>query len=295
VFIQNGTPPLFARLNAERAHTYGIVLASAGIPHVVHHDGVHRRIYVAPDHRLEAQKLIALYLTENPTEFTLPARHEMGENWTLSAVFAALIPAVVHLSIASEAHRQAVVAAFGADAGKIIAGQWYRSVTALLLHGDGAHLLANMAAALVFGTYAALQYGWGVGWLLIVLSGAQGNLLTAWWHGHSHLSVGASTAVFGALGLCAAMAFRQRRQDQAARLRPWMSVAAALALLGWLGTSPRADLLAHLFGLASGLFYGSLFAKVSPRLPAWRYQAAALVIVTVLVAGSWLWGLHQSG
>jgi rhomboid protease GluP len=296
VFIQTGIPPLFARLTPERAHTYSIVLASAGIPHAVHPDGSLRTIHVPREWRAEARKAVSLYLSENPAELRSPVRPREPRGRTASALFAVLIAAAVHWAVGSGAGRDAIIAAMGADAEKIVQGEWYRIITALLLHGDGAHLLANMAAGLLFGTYAALMYGWGLGWLLIVLTGAQGNLLTAWWYGHSHMSVGASTAVFGALGLCASGAFWQRRRDHSGRLRPWVSVAGALALVGWLGTSPRADLAAHLFGFASGLLYGFLFSKWSGgRILPWVYQAACLVIVAVLVAGSLWWGLHQSG
>lgn len=291
----SGTSALFARLDAERAQTYSLVLMSAGIPHSIHFTGAHWRIHVAGDRRTKAQKTVSLYLQENPAVPKMPAPPAALHVRTYSAVFAALIPTVIHLAIGSAQNRRAFIDSFGADARKILAGEVYRCVTALFLHWDLVHLLGNVAGTLLFGTYAAVLYGWGVGWLLILLTGIQGNFLTAVWYGHNHIAVGASTAVFGALGLCAAMAFWRRRKQGGGRWRSWLPLAAALALLGWLGTSPRADLMAHLLGFGSGLLYGGLYAKFIGRVLSRPFQAASLSVVAAVIWGSWLWGLYYSG
>jgi rhomboid protease GluP len=285
---------LFALLDAERAHVYSLVLASAGIPHAIHYIGAHWQIHVANGLRQQAQEAVALYLLENPIESKTSASPDHPGVRTYSAVFAALILCAVHFAVGSDSYRQAFIASFGADARRIMGGEVYRCVTALMLHADSFHLLGNIAGTLLFGTYAAILYGWGVGWLLILLTGIQGNFLTAWWYGHSHMAIGASTAVFGALGLCAAMTFWRQRSDRAGRWKPWLPIAAALALLGWLGTAPQADFLAHLLGFGSGLFYGSLYEKSVGRVLAWPSQAACLALVALIVSGSWVWGLFYS-
>jgi hypothetical protein len=64
-----------------------------------------------------------------------------------------------------------------------------------------------------------------------------------------------------------------------------MTVAASLALLGLLGTSPEADLLAHLFGLLVGGALGlaaALAFRRSPGAPTqWMLAIAALALVVV--------------
>jgi membrane associated rhomboid family serine protease len=85
-------------------------------------------------------------------------------------------------------------------------------VTALTLHADLAHVLSNALACLVFVTAVAWWLGPGVGTWLVLLAGAGGNALTALVHGPASVSGGASTAIFGALGILAARQSVARRR-----------------------------------------------------------------------------------
>lgn len=103
--------------------------------------------------------------------------------------------------------------AFGADwfevgrlqSAAVVEGQWWRAFTALTLHVDPAHLVANLAFGAVFGFLAAQGLGGGVAWLSILLAGGMGNLANAWLQPPQHNAIGASTAVFGALGVLVAL------------------------------------------------------------------------------------------
>src|ERR1051325_4994308 len=59
--------------------------------------------------------------------------------------------------------------------GAILSGQWWRTVTALSLHADVGHLLANLIAGSVLAVFLAQILGSGVTWLSILASGAIGN------------------------------------------------------------------------------------------------------------------------
>jgi hypothetical protein len=67
-----------------------------------------------------------------------------------------------------------------------------------------------------------------------------------------------------------------------------MVVAASLALLALLGTSPGSDLLAHLFGLLLGGALGLAAAPALPRLLRPPAQWALAVAVLAVVVGAWL-------
>src|SRR5256886_3201472 len=86
---------------------------------------------------------------------------------------------------------------------RIVAGEWWRTVTALTLHADASHLLGNAAASVVLVGAVSRELGPGLGLWLVLLAGAGGNALTAVAHSAHHASVGASTAIFGAIRILA--------------------------------------------------------------------------------------------
>jgi pimeloyl-ACP methyl ester carboxylesterase len=93
--------------------------------------------------------------------------------------------------------------------------------------------------------------------------------------------------MFGAIGILAAKRVMSRGRRPAARTL-WMVVAASLALLALLGTSPDADLLAHLFGLLLGGAVGLLTALALPRPPRLSAQRTLALAVLAFVVGAWL-------
>ena len=132
------------------------------------------------------------------------------------------------------------------------------------------------------------QLGPGVGVWLVLLAGIGGNALTAVAYGaQPHQSVGASTALFGAIGILAATQFISRDRRARARKR-WIIVAASLALLGLLGTSPEADLLAHLSGLLVGAGLGLAAAPALRRPLSSPTQWILAVVALAFVVGAWL-------
>lgn len=163
-----------------------------------------------------------------------------------------------------------------ADSTAILHGEAWRVVTALTLHGDTGHLLANLLVGLLFAAALLPALGSGWTWLGFVLSGALGNALNAWgYRGEAHHSIGASTAVFGALGMLVGWQvfalLRHAGSLRKARLRDLaFPVAAGLGLLAYLGTGSgteetRVDLSAHLFGMLAGVAIGAVLAWA--RLP----------------------------
>jgi len=142
-----------------------------------------------------------------------------------------------------------------AHAGRILDGEWWRLLTSLTLHADWRHLLGNLLIGAVFIVRLCRDLGAGLGWSLLLASGALGNFANALLQSPTHRSVGASTAVFGAVGLLAAIALVRYRHHL--RRRWPLPVAAALGLLALLGASgENTDIGAHLFGFACGFGLG---------------------------------------
>ncbi len=140
-------------------------------------------------------------------------------------------------------------------------GEWWRTLTALTLHSDLSHIAANLATGLFFAAFMLPLLGTGWTWTLIVASGAIGNLLNAWsYRNQPHFSLGASTAVFGALGILTAyQTLDVARSTRPARFRRiLLPLGAGLALLAYLGTGgEHSDLLAHFWGFIVGGCFGA--------------------------------------
>jgi len=125
------------------------------------------------------------------------------------------------------------------DGALVQGGQGWRAWTALTLHWDGPHLVANLGAGVWFGYLAARQLGAGTAWLLTVTGAAAANLFDAHFGPPSYRSVGASTAVFTALGLIAAHSWRTRYHLPQRWALRWAPLIAGLVLLGWFGHPER--------------------------------------------------------
>jgi len=173
------------------------------------------------------------------------------------------------------------------DAQRVQAGQWWRAWTALTLHLDGPHLAANLCAGVWFGYLAARQMGAGTAWLLTVTGAAVANLLEGLLGPPQHQAVGASTAVFAALGAMSAYSWRERFRLPQRWARRWGPLIAGVILLGWTGSAGEGtDLVAHLAGFAVGSLLGATaavprFQLQLDRVPQWLSGAAALASLAI--------------
>lgn len=180
------------------------------------------------------------------------------------------------------------------DVDRVMAGEWWRTVTALCLHADLGHLGGNIAFGGFFGLFAGRYLGSGVAWLGILMGGLLGNALNALIQPSGHLAIGASTAVFAALGMLAAYTWRRgffRQTSWKTRAAP---VTAAIGLLAFVGTGGggeggNVDIIAHLTGFVAGFAIGVLLAVW--RLPRRRHiQTYAGSVAMGILALAWVWG-----
>ena len=183
-----------------------------------------------------------------------------------------------------------------AHARLILDGQWWRTITALTLHTGWPHLLGNLAIGGIFLVRLCQILGAGLAWSLVLASGALGNLFNAWLQHPEHRAVGASTAVFAALGLVAAINLVRYRHPLRRRLL--LPIAAALALLAFLGSEgERTDLGAHLFGTLVGVLVGLLTGFLLGKFgrPGRRLDLLLALTAAGMVIGAWYAALAWNG
>ncbi|HWP66029.1 MAG TPA: rhomboid family intramembrane serine protease [Candidatus Limnocylindria bacterium] len=256
-----------------------LVLTALAIPHDVEHGSVGWRVFV----RVADEAAARQALEEVRRERSRPAPVREAPAMTLAGVHAAVLLAAVYLWVGPRAVAGPRFRAGEADARAILDGEWWRAVTALTVHADGEHLLGNAVFAALFIGVLGGALGTGTALCVTLLAGTAGNLLNAWLRAPLHQAVGASTAVFGAVGALSGIAFRRRRVEGPARA--WLALGAGLALLAMLGSSVESDIGAHLFGFAAGVPLGHGAARLPRGGPAW--QAAAAVLALVAVGWSW--------
>jgi membrane associated rhomboid family serine protease len=275
-------------LDRERADEWAVVLAAADIPHRLHRllDGW-ALIVQAPDAAAAMESLDA-YDRENAGEgadrgdAVAPSRPV-----TLAGVYVALLLIGLFAITGSREGHSEWFQRGSADATRMMAGEWWRAVTALTLHADVPHLLGNALAGALLVTAVCQQLGPGVGLWLLLLAGAGGNALTAAVHRGGHVSVGASTVVFGAIGILAALRIVMPRGAGSRPGKWWVAVAASLVLLALLGTGPNADLLAHVFGLLAGGAVGLLGALTIRWMPPASVQWLLVAAAGAAVYAAW--------
>ena len=139
-------------------------------------------------------------------------------------------------------------------------GEAWRVLTALFLHADEEHLVSNLFSGVFIFAAVMSVFGRARGWVLLGLAAVAGNLAVAAVHYPGpYRSIGASTAIFAALGLltgravCIAITSGHPHRWRAFFV-PSSAGLTVLALYGAGGT--QVDVLAHVSGFAIGLVLG---------------------------------------
>ncbi len=179
------------------------------------------------------------------------------------------------------------------QAGRVMAGEWWRTVTVLTLHADAGHIAANLVFGALFGFLAGQVFGGGVAWLAIVIAGALGNFINAMVQPPTHSSIGASTAVFAALGVIVAHSLRHWTSVQEKPLRRWSPLIGGVLLLAFTGVGgERTDVVAHLTGFTAGLLIGWLGCGLPNHwLASGGVQKWAGLATVAIVTSAWIVGL----
>ncbi|MFH1808315.1 MAG: rhomboid family intramembrane serine protease [Pseudomonadota bacterium] len=287
-----GMRTALSELTVEQKDTFSLVLASSGVVHQSHLAATGWELWVDELDHLRALRAIDRFLEENQPD-SRSARPLPRYVLSTSGMLVAASMAAVHLASLTLLARRTLIASCGARADAILGGELDRTVTALFLHGDVAHLLGNMVGLILFGGAVAALWGAGAGWALVLATGALGNLLNALLHQQGHNSIGASTAVFGAIGLLAVTNALARHRDRRERLRAWLPLAAGFALLGLLGSSEKTDVTAHLFGFGMGLVLALLWRQLGSRVRTASRQAMLATGACLVVALAWMLGLFR--
>ena len=275
------------------AELYALVLSAKGIELDIVQDADAFDLLIAPEDADRASEELTAHDSENQGQPTERKRVSPAPpNIEIALVYWAVL-----LFFFAAARRDALSVQWleigSAQAGSIRAGEWWRTVTALFLHVSGTHLLSNLAFGTVFLLLLSQVLGPGMTSLAVVAAGAAGNALNALVRPEFHTSIGASTAIFAAVGLLAALRQKWRPGRMSPSFRDWIPLAGGVMLLALLGFSEeQTDILAHVFGFASGVCVGSLLGWWDRSWPDDRpVQRKSAWAAGAIVALAWVFAI----
>lgn len=281
--------PLTPELPTAECADWAFVLDAVGIPYERRTTATGTSLWVEPEHHSRAAHELQNYLRENRRPPTAPVVWPNHPHALYGVIGYALVLIAVTFAVLAGAGGNNWKSAGVLDAGFLVRGEWWRVLTALTLHGDVLHLLSNLAFGALFGYPAARLFGPGLAWLLILLGAGLAYGVDALLHPPQHHLLGASTAVFTALGLVAAYGWRRNMKNWSPWIRnsaPWIGGVALLAFTGTGGENT--DILAHLAGFVVGSAIGALCARLPmPRPGNDRLQWLAGFAALGLLAMAW--------
>lgn len=286
---------VFVADNFAACEERAFMLTAVGIPNLIARAPAGHALLVAAGEAPAAREQLARYAAERLAAAAAiaaarraPPRPARPLAWLGSLGYAFVLLAVA-LALGAGVGPLDAYSRGVADAALIRQGEWWRTLTALTLHVDPPHIIANLGAGTWFGYLAGRRLGPGVAWALIVLTAAAANLIEGLLGPVPHRSVGASTAVFAALGLLAAHSWREHYPRRARWAVRWAPLVGGVLLLGWLGTEgENTDVIAHVLGFACAVLVGLAAGKpavdrVLARVP----QAAAGLFTIALLTIAW--------
>jgi rhomboid protease GluP len=285
----NGAGPsdiveLFQSLSRQKCEERVLVLQSVGIGSQLVFAGGHWHLFVAAEEASLARQQLDRYEHENPPRPIPAAPAAMQPCAGLGSLAYALVLLLVGYLAGVSAFDLDWLDAGALRAGEVQRGELWRPVTALTLHLDVAHLVANLGFGMLFGYFAGQLLGPGVAWASILGTAAAANLFTALVQTQAHSSAGASTAVFATLGLLAAYGWRQRHALAERWAYRYAPIVAGVALLAFLGVGgERTDVLAHLAGFVTGAIAGWWHGRASRGTPFRGGAQLLLGLVTIAV------------
>ena len=255
---------------------YSLVLLSQGIVHRLERspEGPFE-IFVKPKHEPQALHQLELYRKENPPREEnppLPLSLSLQPAWVL------LVPVVCTLLDFSG--KVARMHSLGlSDADKVMHGQWWRTITALTLHGDARHIASNLLSGYIVLTLLSYRTPLARMAPFLAVASALANFCTVLTVQTDFRSLGFSTFVFAAIGALAVIEFRLMPRETHGQLRRFAPLCGAASLAVFLGLGENADILGHAYGFIAGLFCGFI-----PKKKALRWGTPTKLVDLVWVA-----------
>ncbi|MGZ4963448.1 MAG: rhomboid family intramembrane serine protease [Limisphaerales bacterium] len=281
------TEPAFIRARSRRqVMDWGLVLTSQGIEAAIVREDDGWALAIAPHDYERAVKVVNQYVAENrgwKWQHSLPGS-DLFFHWG-SLLWALAVGAIYYWSMVLFPQMKMAGAM---DSELVRAGQWWRLFTAVTLHADMSHLMANMTTGIILLGFAMARFSPGPAVLATYLAGVLGNVAGLYLYRPEHRSLGASGMVMAALGILAVQSFSLWHKDRSFRQLIARAFFASLLILILIGTSPESDVIAHFGGFFGGAIFGYALSWIDPRrLKVFGVNFVCVCLTMLLVAITW--------
>jgi len=266
---------------------FSLVLASQHLEHEIEIDGEQYLILLDPERLQDARAVLHAYVQENRG---FHAENEAPKlDILLSPILYLIWPTAFQFGVGLSPWPEAWHREGAANAQKILAGEWWRTLTATTLHVDHAHFLSNLFSGYFMLNLLGHRLGMGLILFLGVILSMAANYLVAWTSPIHHVSIGFSTTVFAVLGLLAGVETLLLPAGNGLRFHRVNPLIAAFAVAILVGLGENVDIRAHFFGF--GL--GALTGLASRWFPPWTTKASAQFAFGAFAYGLYAlaWGL----
>lgn len=266
---------------------WGLVLTSQGIESAIVRENDTWALAIDSRDYDRATRVLQQYVAENrgwKWQHALPGS-DLFFHWG-SLLWALAIGAIYYWSMVMFPQMKIAGAV---DSQLIRAGQWWRLFTAVTLHADISHLMANLTTGIVLLGFTMARFGPGPALLSTYAAGVLGNVAGLYLYRTEHRSLGASGMVMAALGMLAVQFLSLWHEDRRFRHLLARAFAAAIAILILIGTSPESDVIAHFGGFIGGALFGYALSWVKAERLKYFELNFASVVATMLIVGITWW------
>ncbi|MBW8889361.1 MAG: rhomboid family intramembrane serine protease [Fibrobacteres bacterium] len=286
-----------------------LVLASQSVKHWMEFHGDEWSLSVDERDAEPAAALIETWRQENEG-FTEAPPEDFDLDLLVAPLLFLAIPVAAYFLVGFSPWAEWLKTRGEADAARILAGEWWRCLTAATLHADDAHLLSNLVSGYFILNLLNHRLGIGTLMLLSTLAAGVDNFLVALATGPGHVSLGYSSVVFCALGLLAGVEtwnLWRRRRDHAVRqgkrpgdgairfaqLRRLSPLISALFVAVLVGIGEGVDVKAHFYGFGLGAALGLVTPLLPRRLARPGAQAGLAIATFALYACGWILAIRE--
>ena len=205
--------------------------------------------------RSEAVLITESMLADKRIDFERGMKY--GQPLTILLILSMFVVFVWELKSASFASRESIIASGALVRDRVLAGEYWRMLSAPWLHGGPDHLIGNCISLFILGLgceHALGAFGMGAVFLASAVGGSAMSMAVS-----PGPSVGASGAIFGLMSALIIVLHRQRDKIflRDKRIGVVIAVWAGYTFLSG-ALSPYVDNAAHLGGLVAGAIVGGV-------------------------------------